>query len=103
MNQDFKMHHVYKEIVAISQVLHENVVRYYACWIEAVSPKNKALKYAIRKIEGDLKRKFKQNKKCSRKQGNEEEVSKLLDLEKSLTLSDKKTKKSRRQSIKDNF
>ena len=53
MNQDFKMHHVYKEIVAISQVLHENVVRYYACWIEAICPKNKALKYAIRKVEGD--------------------------------------------------
>ena len=38
------MHSVYKEIVAISQVLHENVVRYYACWIESVSPKDKSIK-----------------------------------------------------------
>lgn len=101
------MHHVYKEIVAISQVLHENMVRYYACWIEAVSPKDKAMKYAIKKIEGDIKRKFKQNKRSVRKPGNEEEVTaeitKLLDLEKSLTSSNKKTKKSRRSSIKDNF
>jgi len=103
VNQDFKMHHVYKEIVAISQVLHENMVRYYACWIESVSPKDKAMKNAIKKIEGDIKRKFKYNKRSNRKQDNEEEVSKLLDLEKSLTSSNKRTKRSRRSSIKDTF
>jgi hypothetical protein len=36
MDEDFKMHSVYREIVAISQICHKNVVRYYACWIEAV-------------------------------------------------------------------
>ena len=53
------MHSVYKEIVAISQVLHENVVRYYACWIESVSPKDKSIKNVVRKLEIDIKKKFK--------------------------------------------
>ena len=87
------MHSVYKEIVAISQVLHENVVRYYACWIENVSPKDKAIKNVVRKLETDIKRKFKVFRRIQ-KQGNAEKDTKdtkdLLDLEKSLKSSKKK-------------
>jgi hypothetical protein len=91
------MHGVYKEIVAISQVLHENVVRYYACWIESVSPKDKAIKNVVRKLETDIKKKFKVFRRIQ-KQGNaEKETKDLLDLEKSLKSSKKKL--NRRQSL----
>jgi hypothetical protein len=53
------MHHVYKEIVAISQVLHKNVVRYYACWIECVSAKEKHINRVCKKLEFDIKKNFK--------------------------------------------
>ena len=33
ITEDFKKHSVYREIVAISQIHHKNVVRYHACWI----------------------------------------------------------------------
>ena len=56
------MHHVYKEIVAISQVLHKNVVRYYACWIECVSAKEKHINKVCKKLEYDIKKDFKKKR-----------------------------------------
>ena len=56
------MHHVYKEIVAISQVLHKNVVRYYACWIECVSAKEKHINRVCKKLEFDMKKSFKKER-----------------------------------------
>ena len=56
LNQDFKKHFVYREIVAISKVQHKNVVRYYACWIENQEPKRDTVTRIIKKIkhkEGD--------------------------------------------------
>ena len=38
ITEDFKKHSVYREIVAISQIHHKNVVRYHACWIANIQP-----------------------------------------------------------------
>jgi serine/threonine protein kinase len=51
LNQDFKQHSVYREIGAISQVLHKNVVRYFACWIESIEPDHNSISKVVRKIE----------------------------------------------------
>lgn len=51
VNQDFKLHPVYREIGAISQVLHKNVVRYFACWIEAIDPDSEVIDKVVKKIE----------------------------------------------------
>jgi hypothetical protein len=56
------MHHVYKEIVAISQVLHKNVVRYHACWIECVSAKERHINRVCKKLESDMKKRFKKQR-----------------------------------------
>lgn len=59
INEDFKKHSVYREIVGISQVQHKNVVRYHACWIESVDPDMKVVNKAVKKIEKTMKKKFK--------------------------------------------
>jgi len=51
VNEDFKKHLVYREIVGISQVQHKNICRYYACWIESVSADEKEVNKCAKKIE----------------------------------------------------
>ena len=59
MHQDFKMHSVYREIVAISQVLHKNVVRYHACWIECVQPRDALIAKVVKRVEMNNRHQFK--------------------------------------------
>ena len=59
VNYDFKQHSVYREILGISQVLHKNVVRYHACWIESVTPNKKIIQKSVKKVESNIKKKFK--------------------------------------------
>ena len=85
MQEDFKQHCVYREIIAISQVMHKNVVRYHACWIENVSPKECKINRAIKIIESDIKSKFKsrraQAKKLEKEKSSNTDDS-MLDLNK---------------------
>ena len=85
MKEDFKQHCVYREIIAISQVMHKNVVRYHACWIENVTPNENKINKAIKIIENDLKSKFKsrsaQAKKLEQQNSSVSDDS-MLDLKK---------------------
>ncbi len=85
MQEDFKQHCVYREIIAISQVMHKNVVRYHACWIENVSPNENKINRAIKIIETDVKSKFKfrraQAKKLEKEKSSNSDDS-MLDLNK---------------------
>jgi len=56
LNQDFKQHYVYREILAISQVQHKNVVRYFACWIETQQPECSKINKVVKVIEARLKK-----------------------------------------------
>jgi len=58
LDQDIKQHFVYREIMAISQVQHKNIVRYFACWIETVDPNMKQLEKAIKKVESRLRKEY---------------------------------------------
>ena len=44
--------------MAISQVQHKNIVRYFACWIETVDPNMKQLEKAIKKVESRLRKEY---------------------------------------------
>lgn len=59
LHQDIKEHPVYREILAISQVTHKNVVRYHACWLEAVGANGKAIERTVKRIEKEAREKFK--------------------------------------------
>lgn len=48
--------------MAISQVMHTNVVRYHACWIESASPREDKIIKAVKKIEADTKNKWRDRK-----------------------------------------
>lgn len=67
INQDFNKHSVYREIVAISQVLHKNVVRYHACWIESKTPSDKLVSQVVKKVEYNLREKFKNRREAAKK------------------------------------
>ena len=88
------MHHVYKEIVAISQVLHKNVVRYYACWIESVSAKEKNIQRVCKRLEFEMKKNFRKQKPDKLKITED-----MLDMNKPL-MSPKKLTASRKMSFK---
>jgi hypothetical protein len=96
INQDFKMHHVYKEIVAISQVLHKNVVRYHACWIECVSAKEKHINKVCKKLEADIKKNFKKQRPVKPLAITED----LLDLNKPLISPRKLKQRERKMTFK---
>ena len=66
LHQDIKEHPVYREILAISQVTHTNVVRYHACWLEAVSAKPKAIERTVKRIEREARAKLKDRRFRSR-------------------------------------
>lgn len=66
VNYDFKQHSVYREILGISQVLHKNVVRYHACWIESVTPNKKLILKSVKKVESNMKKKFKRRGKSGK-------------------------------------
>lgn len=51
MNQDIKQHKVYREIYAMPQLSHKNIVRYYSCWIESVSPSDSEIKKYTQQIQ----------------------------------------------------
>ena len=85
MKEDFKQHCVYREIIAISQVMHKNVVRYHACWIEHVTPNENKINKAIKIIENDLKSKFKSRRAQAKKleqQNSSVSDDSMLDLKK---------------------
>ena len=42
LDQDIKEHKVYREIVALPQLNHKNVVRYFGCWVESVEPEEES-------------------------------------------------------------
>jgi serine/threonine protein kinase len=79
INEDFKKHSVYREIVAISQVQHKNVVRYHACWIESVAPDMKVVNKAVRKLEQSMKQKLKEGKNMKKEESNSEESKLEVD------------------------
>ena len=60
--EDIKQHTVFREIVAISQVQHKNVVRYHACWIESVPPNQDYIDKVARKLDKQLKHQRKPEK-----------------------------------------
>lgn len=85
LNQDFKQHSVYREILAISQVLHKHVVRYHACWIESVSPNQSMIKKATKKLQSDIKEKYKSRRRARKlleKASDKESDDSMLDLDK---------------------
>ena len=55
LDQDIKQHKVYREIMALPQLNHKNVVRYFGCWAESVEPKEEQLiQEKVLKIERKL-------------------------------------------------
>jgi len=42
--------------------MHKNVVRYHACWIESASPREDKIIKAVKKIEADTKKKWREKK-----------------------------------------
>ena len=42
--------------------MHTNVVRYHACWIESASPREDKIIKAVKKIEADTKKKWRERK-----------------------------------------
>lgn len=63
-NQDIKEHKVYREIMALPQLNHKNVVRYFGCWAERID-KNEDLIIEKRvkqiKYKLQLHKRFNQN------------------------------------------
>lgn len=51
LTDDIKSHSVYREITAISQLNHKNIVRYFSCWIENVEPDMKMANFIKSKLE----------------------------------------------------
>ncbi len=55
LDQDIKEHKVYREIMALPQLNHKNVVRYFGCWVESIDVEEEAkIERVVRNIKNRL-------------------------------------------------